>query len=143
VYVYDINKKEVSFRRSAFLTAFIGFIFALLISYLCGPLYGVVTAIAVSLLSIKILVFHDAETIKERIWDSIVTAFAIGILVGVTASILAVIIHGFLAGKESIHCDGSWEFLAGGLAFSATFLFIIYRGATAATYDIYNIYREE
>jgi len=140
VYVYDIVKKEVSLLRTALLTVFIGLLFALLISYFCGPQYGLVTAIAVFLLSIKILFFHDAETIKERIGDSIVTALAVAILVGVIASILAGIIHGFRAGKESIYCDGSYGFLAGMLAFIAMILltFIKYIIDT-----IYNIYREE
>jgi cation transporter-like permease len=142
--VYDIIKKEASLIRSAFLTLLIGLLFALLISCFCGPLYGWVTAIAVFLLSIKILVFYDAETIKERIYDSIVTASAVGILVGVIASILAGIIHGFLAGREFIYCGGSYELLAWVLASIAMFLFIFfYRNIIAATYANYNIYREQ
>jgi len=144
VYVYDIIKKEASLKRSTSLTLLIGLLFVVLISRFCEPLYGLVTAIAVFLLLIKILVFHDAETIKERIWDSIVTASAVGILVGVIASILAGIIHGFLAGRESIYCGGSYELLAWVLASIAMCLFIflyrLYRNIIATTY---NIYREQ
>ena len=143
MYVYDIIKKEVSLIRSAFLTLLIGLLFALLISYLCGPLYGVVTAIAVFLLFIKILFFHDDETNSDRIVGPIVTASAVGLLMGIIVSILVGKIHGFLAGEESIYCGGFYEFLAGVLAFIATFLFIIYRNFTATTYANYNIYREQ
>jgi len=141
VYLYDIIKKEVSLIRSAFLILLIGSLFALLIFSLCGLLYGLITAIAVFLLSItKILFFHDAETFKERIGDSIVTAFAVAILVGVIASILAGIIHGFRAGRESIYCDESSGLLAGMLALIAMILLTFIKTIIDT---IYNIYREE
>lgn len=141
--MYDINKKEVSRIRSAFLTLIVS-LFALPISSsLCGPLYGLVTAIAVSLLFIKILFFHDDEINSGRIVGPIVMAFAVGLLMGIIVSILVGKIHGFLAGEESIYCGGFYEFLAGFFAFIATFVFIIYRNFTAATYANYNIYREQ
>jgi hypothetical protein len=143
VYVYDIVKKEVSLIRFAFLTLLIGLLFALLISYPCGPLYGLVTAIAVSLLFIKILFFHDDEINSGGIVGPIVMACAVGLLMGIIVSILVGIIHGFLAGEESIYCGGFYEFLAGFFAFIITFGFIIYRNFTAATYANYNIYREQ
>jgi LytS/YehU family sensor histidine kinase len=142
VYVYDIVKKEVSLIRSAFLTLLIGSLFVLLISYFCGLPYGLVTAIAVFLLLIKILYFHDDETNSDRV-GPIVTACAVGLLVGIIVSILVGIIHGFLAGEESIHCGGSYEVFAGLLAGIATALFIVYRHFTAATYASYKIYWEQ
>jgi len=142
VYVYDIVKKEVSRIRSAFLTLLIGSLFAVLISYFCGPPYGLVTAFAVFLLFIKILFFHDDETNSDWV-GLIVTASAVGLLMGIIVSILVGIIHGFLAGEESIHCCGFYEVLAFILASIATSLFIIYRHFTAATYANYKIYREQ
>jgi ABC-type antimicrobial peptide transport system permease subunit len=101
------------------------------------------TAFAVSLLLIKILFLHNAETIKERIGDSIVTASAVAILIGIIISILAGIIHGFRAGKESIYCDGNYGFLAGTLAFIAMIFLTFIKTIIATIYKIYNIYREE
>jgi LytS/YehU family sensor histidine kinase len=141
--MYDIVKKEVSLIRSAFLTLLIGPLFVLLIFYFCGLPYGLVTAFAVFLLSIKILYFHDDETNSGGIAGPIVTALAVGLLVGIIVSILVGIIHGFLAGEESIRCGGSYEVFAGLLAGIATALFIVYRHFTAATYASYKIYWEQ